>query len=116
MTPLQLWVFFLPFPARIPTSSLSVSPSMDSPPSHLLAFSTSDRSQNVSPIRLASSSPVTPTRSDTSHSPYSSSNLTAAVTGLGAASLTFDLVRVVEMNELCAQLRNEWCHDLRLEL
>jgi hypothetical protein len=115
MTPLQLWVLFLPFPTRIPTSSLSVSPSMDNPPSHLLASSTSDRSQTVSPIRLTSPSPVTPSRPDTSHSPYSSGNLTVVVAGLGAASLTFDLVRAAEMNELCAQLRDECRHDLRLE-
>ena len=38
------------------TSSLSVSPSMDTPPSHLLSLSSSDRSQTVSPIRLASPS------------------------------------------------------------
>ena len=88
-------------------SSLSVSPSMDTPPSHLLALSSSDRSQTVSPIRLTSPSPVTPSRPDTSHSPYSSGNLTVVVAGLGAASLTFDLVRAAEMNELCAQLRDE---------
>jgi hypothetical protein len=97
-------------------SSLSVSPSMDTPPSQLLALSSSDRSQTVSPIRLASLSPVTPARPDASHSPSSSGNLTAAAAGLGAASLTFDSGRVAEMNELQAQLWDEWRHDLRLEL
>jgi hypothetical protein len=53
-------------------SSLSVSPSMDTPPSHLQALSSSDRSQTVSPIRLVSLSPVTPARPDVSYSPYSS--------------------------------------------
>ena len=98
------------------TSSLSVSPSMNTPPSQVLALSSSDRSQTVSPIRLASPSPVTPARPDASHSPYSSGILTAAAAGLGAASLTFDSVRAAEMNELRAQLRDEWRHDLRLEL
>lgn len=96
------------------TSSLSVSPSMDTPPSHLL--SSSDRSQTVSPIRLASPSSVTPARPDASHSPYSSGNLTAAAAGLGVASLTFDSIRAAEMNELRAQLRDEMRHDLKLEL
>ena len=88
------------------TSSLSVSPSMDTPPSHLLSLSSSDRSQTVSPIRLASPSSVTPARPDASHSPYSSGNLTAAAAGLGVASLTFDSIRAAEMNELRAQLRD----------
>ena len=96
------------------TSSLSVSPSMDTPPSHLL--SSSDRSQTVSPIRSASPSSVTPARPDASHSPYSSGNLTAAAAGLGVASLTFDSIRAAEMNELRAQLRDEMRHDLKLEL
>jgi hypothetical protein len=60
------------------TSSLSVSPSMDTLPLHLLALSSLDRSQTASPIRLASPSPVTPARPDTSLSPNSSGNLTAA--------------------------------------
>jgi hypothetical protein len=98
------------------TSSVSVSPSMDTPPSQLLALSSSDRSQTVSPIRLPSLSPVTPARPDASHSPSSSGNLTAAAAGLGAASLASDSVRAAEMNELRAQLRDEWRHDLRLEL
>jgi hypothetical protein len=89
---------------------------MDTPPSHLLSLSSSDRSQTVSPIRLASSSPVTPARPDASHSLYSSGNLTAAAAGLGAASLPFDSVCEDEMNEFRAQLWDEWCHDLRLEL
>jgi hypothetical protein len=93
---------------------LSVSPSMDTPPSHLL--SSSDRSQTVSPIRSASPSSVTPARPDASHSPYSSGNLTAAAAGLGVASLTFDSIRAAEMNELRAQLRDEMRHDLKLEL
>lgn len=98
------------------TSSLSVSPSMDTPPSHLLSLSSSDKSQTVSPIRLASPSSVTPARPDASHSPYSSGNLTAAAAGLGVASLTFDSIRAAEMNELRAQLRDEMRHDLKLEL
>ena len=49
------------------TSSVSVSPSLNTPPSQLLALSSSDRSQTVSPIRLASPSPVTPARPDASH-------------------------------------------------
>ena len=96
------------------TSSLSVSPSMDTPPSHLL--SSSDRSQTVSPIRSASPSSVTPARPDASHSPYSSGNLTAVAAGLGVAPLTFDSIRAAEMNELRAQLRDEMRHDLKLEL
>jgi hypothetical protein len=87
------------------TSSLSVSPSMDTPPSHFLTLSSSDRSQTVSSIRLSSPSPVTPGRPDTSHSPYSSDNLITVAVGLSTTSLTFDLVRVTEMNELRAQLR-----------
>ncbi len=62
-----------PLGATPHTSSLSVSPSMDTPPSHLQALSSSDRSQTVSPIRLASPSPVTPARPDVSHPPCSSS-------------------------------------------
>ena len=84
---------------------------MDTPPSHLLSLSSSDRSQTVSPIRLASPSSVTPARPDASHSPYSSGNLTAAAAGLGVASLTFDSIRAAEMNELLAQLRDELRHD-----
>ncbi len=97
-------------------SPLSVSPSMNTPPSRHLALSSWDRSQTVSPIRLASPSPVTPASPDTSHSPYSSGNLTVVASGLGAASLTFDSVRTDEINDLCAQPRDEWCHDVRLEL
>ncbi len=78
---------------------------MDTPPSHFLTLSSSDRSQTVSPIRLSSPSPVTPGRPDPSHSPYSSDNLTTVAAGLGTISLTFDLVRAAEMNELRAQLR-----------
>ncbi len=48
------------------TSSLSVSPSMDFPHSHLQTLSSSDRSQTVSPIRLTSPSPVPPARPDMS--------------------------------------------------
>jgi hypothetical protein len=98
------------------TSFLSVSPSMDTPSSQLLALSSSDRSQTVSPIRLALPSPVTPVRPDALHSPYFSDNLTAPTVGLGVASLTFDSVRAAEMNELRAKLRDECRHDLRLEL
>ena len=80
------------------TVSMSVSPSMDTPPTHLLASSSSDRSHTVSPIRLVSISPVTPARPDVSHSPYSSGNLTVAAVGLGVVSVTSDSVRVSELN------------------
>ena len=36
--------------------------------------------------------------------------------GLGVASLTSDSVHASEMNNLCAQLRDECHHDLRLGL
>ena len=98
------------------TSSMSVSLSMDTPPTHLLASSSSDRTHTVSTIRLSSISPVTPDRPDVSHSPYSSGNLTAAIPGLCVASVTSDSVRAAELNELRAQLWVELLHDLRLEL
>ena len=74
---------------------------------NLLASSPSDRSHTMSPIRLASLSPVTLARPDASRSPYSAGNLTAAAAGsltaaaagLGVVSETSDSVRAAEMHD-----------------